>query len=99
MKLKDNIMEKGKFVVSLDFELMWGVRDKKTKTTYGNNIIGVHKIIPKLLEVFKKYKITATFSSVGFLFFENNQSIRDKILKQQFSYFLYCKYFPDWRLL
>ena len=42
----------GKFIISLDFELMWGVRDKKDKTTYGNNILGVHKVIPKLLEIF-----------------------------------------------
>ena len=74
-------MTKGKFVISLDFELMWGVRDKKTKATYGNNIIGVHKIIPKLLEVFKKYKITATFSSVGFLFLENKHELLENIPK------------------
>jgi len=74
-------MIKGKFVVSLDFELMWGVRDKKTKLNYGNNILGVHKILPKLLEVFKKYEIKATFSSVGFLFFENQHELLQHIPK------------------
>jgi len=72
---KKNIMANGKFVVSLDFELMWGVRDIKDKKTYGNNIIGVHKVIPKLLEVFRKYDIKATFSTVGLLFFESKQEL------------------------
>lgn len=68
-------MTNGKFVISLDFELMWGVRDKKDKITYGNNIIGVHKAIPRLLEVFRKYDIKATFSTVGLLFFETKQEL------------------------
>ena len=65
----------GKFVISLDFELMWGVRDKKTKEQYGENILGVHKTIPRLLETFKAHNIKATFSAVGFLFFENKEEL------------------------
>ena len=74
-------MTNGKFLVSLDFELMWGVRDKETKETYGKNIIGVHKVIPELLQVFKKYEIKATFSCVGFLFFENKHELLKNIPK------------------
>jgi hypothetical protein len=72
-------MTNGKFVISLDFELMWGVRDKKTKKTYGENILGVHKVIPGLLEIFKKYQIKATFSTVGFLFFETKDELMANI--------------------
>jgi hypothetical protein len=68
-------MEHGKFVISLDFELMWGVRDKKSIKTYGKNILGVHKVIPNLLELFKAYDIHATFSTVGLLFFETKQEL------------------------
>lgn len=76
----------GKFLVSLDFELMWGVRDKKEKSNYGENILGVHEVIPKLLDVFRKYDIRATFSSVGLLFFENKQELLASIpsLKPQY---------------
>ncbi len=73
--MTNNKMTNGKFVISLDFELMWGVRDKKDKISYGNNIIGVHKVIPKLLEVFRKYDIKATFSTVGLLFFETKKQL------------------------
>jgi hypothetical protein len=31
----------GAFVISLDFELFWGVRDKRTISGYGPNILGV----------------------------------------------------------
>jgi hypothetical protein len=31
----------GALVISLDFELLWGVRDKRTIADYGPNILGV----------------------------------------------------------
>lgn len=67
-------MVHGKFVISLDFELMWGVRDKKSKELYGEQILGVHQVIPKLLEIFTIYGVEATFSTVGFLFLKQNNS-------------------------
>jgi Polysaccharide deacetylase len=84
---KSNIMKNGKFVISLDFELMWGVRDKKEISNYGDNILGVHKVIPKLLETFRKYEIKVTFSTVGLLFFETKQELIASIpnLKPQYN--------------
>lgn len=67
----------GKFVVSLDFELMWGVRDVVTPHTYGEHIRGVHIALPKILEYFQKYDIKGTFATVGFLFFENKSELLD----------------------
>lgn len=68
-------MNTGNFVISLDFELHWGVRDKKTIQQYGANIKGVHSVIPRLLKVFGEYKVKATFATVGFLFFETKQAL------------------------
>ena len=68
-------MNKGKFVISLDFELFWGVRDVRTIRKYGNNILGVYTVIPELLKLFEKYGINATFSVIGLLFFENKQAL------------------------
>ncbi len=75
-------MQNGKFVISLDFELQWGVRDKKTIQEYGSNILGVHKAIPLLLEIFTEYNINATFSTVGFIFFENRKELLDNLPQQ-----------------
>lgn len=68
-------MNNGKFVISLDFELMWGVRDKLTVQQYGNNILGVWQAIPKMLVAFEKHNINATFAIVGFLFFDNKKEL------------------------
>ena len=65
----------GQFVISLDFEIMWGVRDKVTPTTYGKNLLGVQQVIPKTLALFKKFGIEATFATVGLLFFQNKKEM------------------------
>ena len=87
-------MNNGKFVISLDFELFWGVRDKKTIDQYGENIKGVHTAIPKLLSVFDKYQIKATFSIVGFLFFETKKELLENIPARipHYSNVLYSPY-------
>ncbi len=74
-------MENGKFVISLDFELLWGMRDIENYSAYEENIVGVHTVIPRLLETFTTYDVKATFAIVGFLFFEN----KDQCLGNSFS--------------
>lgn len=74
-------MENGKFVISLDFELLWGIRDKRTIEQYGENIKGVHKVVPRLLEAFAKYQVRATFSTVGFLFFDTKDQLVNHVPK------------------
>jgi hypothetical protein len=68
-------MKKGYFIISLDFELMWGVRDTQTKKTYGKNILGVKSAIEKMLISFINYEIEATFAIVGFLFHKNKKEL------------------------
>jgi peptidoglycan/xylan/chitin deacetylase (PgdA/CDA1 family) len=73
--------QKGFFIVSLDFELMWGMRDKKTIASYGENVQGVHRAIPAMLDLFKRFNISITFSTVGFLFMRNKQDLLNHIPK------------------
>lgn len=72
-------MQKSLFIVSLDFELLWGVRDKRTIGSYGENIRGVRKVIPALLHLFDQYGVEATFATVGFLFAENKNILMDHV--------------------
>ena len=60
----------GTFVVSLDFELHWGVRDHRTVADYRDNLLGVRRVVPALLALFSEFGIRATWATVGFLFFE-----------------------------
>ncbi|RYY66350.1 MAG: hypothetical protein EOO12_04480 [Chitinophagaceae bacterium] len=68
-------MPQGKFVVSLDFELYWGVRDTLSLEKYGANIRGEQTVIPRTLDLFGTYGIRATFAVVGFLFFETKEQL------------------------
>jgi peptidoglycan/xylan/chitin deacetylase (PgdA/CDA1 family) len=72
-------VEKGKFVISLDVELLWGVRDVIGIPQYGQNIKGVHEVIPRLLNAFNQYQVKATFAIVGFLFFENKLELLNNL--------------------
>ncbi|RYY17144.1 MAG: polysaccharide deacetylase [Chitinophagaceae bacterium] len=64
---------KGIFTVSLDFELHWGVFDKRNrderKTCYENTL----KLIPIMLELFHQYGVHVTWASVGSLFAKDQQ--------------------------
>lgn len=63
------ISNTGIFTISLDFELHWGVRDKRTLNECRENLAGARKAIPVILESFSNYGIHATWATVGFLFF------------------------------
>ncbi|MDR2638324.1 MAG: polysaccharide deacetylase family protein [Helicobacteraceae bacterium] len=73
--------------MSLDFELMWGMRDKHTVETYGKNVAAVHTVIPKLLEKFGQYRIHATFATVGLIFFESKNELIENIPANKPKYF------------
>ena len=59
----------GAFVVSFDFELHWGVRDHMPPNgSYQQNLLGSRIVIPRLLTLFERFEIAATWATVGFLF-------------------------------
>jgi len=66
---------KGKFIISLDYELMWGVRDKRTIESYGENVSAVPQVIDKLLSCFSSFNVQATFATVGFLFAKDKEEL------------------------
>ena len=65
----------GQFVISLDFELLWGVRDHADRDTYGKNVLGARDAVPKMLELFAENEISATWATVGFLFCESKEEL------------------------
>jgi hypothetical protein len=68
-------MKTGSFIVSLDFELLWGVQDHRTIADYGANILGGRKAIPAMLGLFSEYGIHATWATVGLLFFDKKSDL------------------------
>lgn len=68
--------KRGYLVISLDFELMWGMFDKVTTESYGKNFTAVHEVIPTLLELFSTYTIHATWATVGMLMAGNERALK-----------------------
>ena len=66
----------GTLIVSLDFELFWGMLEVFTLEQYQDNVLGGKKAIPQLLELFRKYGIHATWATVGYLFAENKEELK-----------------------
>jgi hypothetical protein len=68
----------GAFVISLDFELRWGVRHRHTNGAYDANLIGARHAIPRMLALFAEFDIAVTWATVGFLF-AHSRSEREHI--------------------
>lgn len=69
--------KQGIFVISLDFELFWGMFDKTTLNEYGANILGEQNAIPAMLDLFKKYELHATWATVGMLMCKNKSNLEN----------------------
>jgi hypothetical protein len=54
-------------VISLDFELRWGLLDilGEDAARYRNNLEGVREVVPRLLELFGARDVRATWATVG----------------------------------
>lgn len=65
----------GRLVISLDFELLWGVRDHFDRDSYGANVLGAREAIPRMLDLFADDGVKATWATVGFLFCETKEEL------------------------
>lgn len=72
-------MSGGEFVLSLDFELLWGVRDHATRDSYGANILGGRAAVPAMLERFERHDIQATWATVGAAFCSSRDELLDAL--------------------
>lgn len=58
---------KGQLVISLDFELHWGVSDHRTVESYRTNLQNTPYVVSRLLDLFASRNIHATWATVGML--------------------------------
>ena len=76
----------GTLAISLDFELFWGVHDKRTLQDYGRNILGAREAIPRMLELFERYGVHCTWATVGLLFFDDKEELLQYLPEVRPSY-------------
>ena len=68
----------GALIISLDFELHWGVRDiTPPHGSYRQNLLGEREVVPRMLALFEELDIAATWATVGFLFAKSKQELED----------------------
>jgi len=67
----------GCLIISLDFELYWGMLGAVSQESFARNIDETRTSILKILELFEAYRIHATWATVGFLFFKSKSELSD----------------------
>lgn len=65
------------FVISLDFELHWGMSDIVTtpEHPYVRHLLGARRAVPAMLDIFRERHIRATWATVGYLFAEDRETL------------------------
>ncbi|MFB6374177.1 MAG: polysaccharide deacetylase family protein [Bradymonadaceae bacterium] len=58
----------GQLVISLDFELFWGVHDYRAIDECRDRLMTTREVVPALLDTFEQFDVRATWATVGFLF-------------------------------
>jgi hypothetical protein len=63
----------GLFIISLDFELHWGVFDKRDRGSRMSCYASMADVVPEVLAMFSQYNINATWATVGSLFMDDEE--------------------------
>jgi hypothetical protein len=71
-------MEEGALVISLDFELHWGVRDHRPlDAAERQRLLAARNIVPGILRVFREQAVRATWATVGLLFARSREEAEE----------------------
>lgn len=83
---KAETASQGGLVISLDYELYWGMRDVVSEDAFQAAADGVRVAIPGMLDLFRTHGIHATWATVGFLAFEGKAALEAALPEKQPSY-------------
>lgn len=67
--------DRGALVLSLDFELHWGIRDHTPLARSAARMARTREVIPRLLDLFREYEVACTWATVGLLFAERADEV------------------------
>ncbi|TCS34316.1 polysaccharide deacetylase [Paucimonas lemoignei] len=94
-----------KLVISLDFELFWGVGAAHSISRYGRNVKGEWQAIPKMLALFRRYGVRVSWATVGMLMcrdYAQWRAIRPSVMPafrraelSSYSMDALCRQYPD----
>ena len=89
-KVSNDYFEKGVFTLSLDFELIWGTADHGGDGFRRQCLTERKIVIDRMLELFEKYEMPATWAILGHLFLDRcepeNGITHPEIIRPNFSW-------------
>lgn len=65
------------FLITLDFEMLWGIEMPGVTPEWRLRVANVHAVIPRLLDLFERHEISATFAAVGMLLHGDMTAVRE----------------------
>lgn len=77
--MKTIYAENPAFVVSLDFELHWGILDHTPADQCRPLLMNARRAVQDMLELFERHRIRATWATVGALFCEGRDEFVDRL--------------------
>lgn len=83
--------QRGTLIISLDFELLWGLADIVEHQAFMTPAAETRRAIPQILELFDEFQIHASWATVGFLFFGQRQDLLAHLPEHRPDY-------HDWKL-
>lgn len=75
--------QKGQFCISLDLELAWGTRGRPVGSSVGPFLDGTRAAVRKLLALFERYDVSATWAVVGGLLLGKGREKRHPLLQRK----------------
>jgi peptidoglycan/xylan/chitin deacetylase (PgdA/CDA1 family) len=79
--------QSGALIISLDFELHWGLRDITSVHGSRHKLLGEREAVPRILAMFREYQVAATWATVGFLFAQSKDELEalSPVLRPQYT--------------
>jgi peptidoglycan/xylan/chitin deacetylase (PgdA/CDA1 family) len=68
---RSDASKRSAFVLSLDFELHWGIRDHTGRA----RLLGARAAIPRMLDLLQEFQVGASWATVGFLFASSRREL------------------------
>ncbi len=69
-------IKNGTFVISLDFELQWGIFDVISINSYKENLTNTRKALREILQTSDENDVRLTIATVGFLFAKDKEELK-----------------------
>lgn len=74
------------FCISLDFEKFWGVHDLPNAENRMHEFSHVDEVVDRILDLFEKYEIRATWATVGLLNHDSVNDLKKELEKIDYPY-------------